>query len=245
MAYRRKLEALGYKQFNEFNVFSDDDFRSLVVWLEDQVIRQYPIEDRSPLRNITNAAWEDAFKVYLADLACPFTEKEEICDWLLGLAVRLEYGDNVDKFKSINTKNSDVKSANPQISAKNPLDNLDFESAEFKGLVKSLANTLNIAQHPDHLETLSAVCSVIKSSYSKTALESRQSKKSGKSTSVLDSSLEFESSDPVLNKAAKILRLCFVHDLRELQTKINEIIVSVQNVTANPKTDTRLGKVGR
>lgn len=55
----------------------------------------------------------------------------------------------------------------------------------------------------------------------------------------------FSLGDPVLNKAAKILRLLYIHDLRQLQTKINESIVSVQNITANPKTDTKLGQVGR
>ncbi|KAH6928065.1 hypothetical protein HPB50_011127 [Hyalomma asiaticum] len=51
--------------------------------------------------------------------------------------------------------------------------------------------------------------------------------------------------DPVLNHAAKVLRLLYVQDLRDLQTHINEAIVAVQAITANPKTDTRLGKVGR
>jgi len=46
-------------------------------------------------------------------------------------------------------------------------------------------------------------------------------------------------------KCLQILRLLFIHDLRDLQTKINECIVSLQTVTANPKTDTALGKVGR
>ena len=50
--------------------------------------------------------------------------------------------------------------------------------------------------------------------------------------------------DPVLNDAAKVLRLLHVAELRDLQTKINEIIVAVQKLTANPKTDQRLGKVG-
>ncbi|KAF8763856.1 RNA transcription like protein [Argiope bruennichi] len=122
---------------------------------------------------------------------------------------------------------------------------MDFESAEFKGHVKSLAQVLGVSPHPDHLETLSACCTVIQQSFSKEALEKRKNAKKGKSSSMMDAPLGFETNDPVLDKAAKILRLCFIHDLRDLQTKINEIIVSVQSITANPKTDTRLGKVGR
>lgn len=129
---------------------------------------------------------------------------------------------------------------------RNPLDNMDFESAEFKGYVKSLAQLLGISPHPDHLETLSAICTVIQNSFSKEALESKQNKKKDdKPSPVMDMPLGFETSDAVLDKAAKVLRLCFIHDLRDLQTKINEIIVTVQSITANPKTDTRLGKVGR
>lgn len=56
--------------------------------------------------------------------------------------------------------------------------------------------------------------------------------------------LGFDLNDSVLNQAAKVLRLLHVQNLRQLQTQINELIVAVQNVTANPKTDTKLGKVG-
>lgn len=52
-------------------------------------------------------------------------------------------------------------------------------------------------------------------------------------------------SDATLNEAAQILRLLHIEELRELQTKINEAIVAVQAIVANPKTDHRLGKVGR
>ena len=57
--------------------------------------------------------------------------------------------------------------------------------------------------------------------------------------------LGFDTGDPVVNDAAKILRLLHIQDMRLLQTRINECIVAIQAVTANPKTDTRLGKVGR
>lgn len=51
--------------------------------------------------------------------------------------------------------------------------------------------------------------------------------------------------DKTVNDAAKILRLLHIKELRELQTQINEAIVCIQAITANPKTDTKLGKVGR
>jgi len=50
--------------------------------------------------------------------------------------------------------------------------------------------------------------------------------------------------DTTVDTAAKILRLLHIKELRDLQTRINETIVSVQSITANPKTDTKLGKVG-
>lgn len=55
---------------------------------------------------------------------------------------------------------------------------------------------------------------------------------------------KFVYNDSNLDEAAKILRLLQVHNTRNVQTAINETIVNVQQITANPKTDTKLGKVG-
>lgn len=49
---------------------------------------------------------------------------------------------------------------------------------------------------------------------------------------------------PGLNQAAKALRLLHINEIRQLQTSINETIVAVQQLTADPKTDEKLGKVG-
>ncbi|KAF4526596.1 hypothetical protein B566_EDAN006411 [Ephemera danica] len=62
---------------------------------------------------------------------------------------------------------------------------------------------------------------------------------------IQEADLGFDTGDYVLNMAAKVLRLLYIHDLRSLQTNINESIVQVQTLTANPKTDTRLGQVGK
>lgn len=51
--------------------------------------------------------------------------------------------------------------------------------------------------------------------------------------------------DMDIETASRILRLLQVQSLREIQTVINETIVECQDlITSEPKTDTRLGKVG-
>lgn len=57
--------------------------------------------------------------------------------------------------------------------------------------------------------------------------------------------LGFDTKEAILNEAAQILRLLRIEMHRELETKINEAIVAVQAIIADPKTDHRLGKVGR
>jgi RLL motif-containing protein 1 len=51
--------------------------------------------------------------------------------------------------------------------------------------------------------------------------------------------------DSEMEKAARILRLLQIHSIRDIQTMINETIVSTQECTADPKTDSKLGQVGR
>jgi len=67
-----------------------------VIWLEDQKIRHYKIEDRKVLRDISSCDWSKTFKQYRDDLACPIQSDNpsEVLEWLLAFAVRLEYADN-------------------------------------------------------------------------------------------------------------------------------------------------------
>lgn len=48
-----------------------------------------------------------------------------------------------------------------------------------------------------------------------------------------------------LDAAARILRMLYVADLRELQDAVTDLLVAVQEYTADPKTDASLGAVGR
>ncbi|XP_045436690.1 RNA transcription, translation and transport factor protein isoform X4 [Pipistrellus kuhlii] len=210
--FRRKLTALDYHNPAGFNCKDETEFRNFIVWLEDQKIRHYKIEDRGNLRNIHSNDWPKFFEKYLTDVSCPFKiqDRQEAIDWLLGLAVRLEYGDNVN----------------------NP---------DFKAGVMALANLLQIQRHDDYL----AIRILVQERLTQDAVAKANQAKEGLPVALDKHILGFDTGDAVLNEAAQILRLLHIEELRELQTKINEAIVAVQAIIADPKTDHRLGKVGR
>jgi RLL motif-containing protein 1 len=55
----------------------------------------------------------------------------------------------------------------------------------------------------------------------------------------------FSTGDATLDRACAVLRMLYVADLRELQDAVNDILVEIQSFTADPKTDSALGVVGR
>uniref|UniRef100_A0A4W5RRN0 RNA transcription, translation and transport factor protein n=1 Tax=Hucho hucho TaxID=62062 RepID=A0A4W5RRN0_9TELE len=224
--FRRKLTALDYHNPSGFDCKDETEFRNFIVWLEDQKIRHYKIEDRGNLRNIPSSGWPKSFEQYLQDVNCPFTveERQESVDWLLGLAVRLEYGDNVEKYK-----NCPPATATETEKPSDPLIHLDSSNPDFKAGVLGLASLLKIQRHDDYLVMLKV----------------RTSGNRGLPVALDKHILGFDTGDATLNEAAQILRLLHIEDLRDLQTRINEAIVAVQAVIADPKTDHRLGKVGR
>ena len=148
--------ALDYHNHAGFNCKDETEFRNFIVWLEDQKTRHYKIEDRGNLRNIHSSDWPKFFEKFLTDVNCPFKiqDRQEAIDWLLGLAVRLEYGDNAEKYKdsvSDNTKNADNVAINAE-----PLINLDVNNPDFKAGVMALAN-LQIQPRDDYLVMLKAI----------------------------------------------------------------------------------------
>ena len=75
--FRRKLLALDYYRADTLDVVGkEEDFRSLVIWTEDQKIRHYKIEERGPLRDLDNPQWEAAFDKYWNDVGFPVNWKE-------------------------------------------------------------------------------------------------------------------------------------------------------------------------
>jgi len=246
--FKRKLQALKHHNSENFSVKDEAQYRSAVAWLEDQHIRHYKVEERENLRSIKSADWPKYFIQYLNDLECPIDQSDTsgVLDWLLGWAIHLEYGENKQIYQEKTAENmSKNVSSSPRIVATNPLDNLSFDSDDFKTGVNNLAKLLNVTKHPNHLITVTAISQLIKAKLSSEVLKNPTDYiVSGKPFPLNECDLGFETGDYVLNQAAKIMRLLFIRDQRDLQTKINEIIVAVQAITANPKTDSSLGKVG-
>jgi RLL motif containing protein 1 len=93
------------------------------------------------------------------------------------------------------------------------------------------------------LQVLAAVSRVIKDNLNKEAL--KQPILEGKPFPIFDG-VGMNQKDEDIEQAARILRLLQIQSVREIQTIINETIVETQLLTSDgPKTDTRLGQVGR
>lgn len=143
-------------RFFNFNYVDDQDFASTVLWLEDQKIRHYRIEDRDPLRNIDDfVEWNKSFEKYKIDIGAPkFDTRTEDLEWILSYAVRLEYMDRANDYKHITaaTVAEAKKPADPTMASKNPFDAMDMSCEAFEQGVRRLGHILNIAYHPDHLK---------------------------------------------------------------------------------------------
>ncbi|EEB13385.1 cle7, putative [Pediculus humanus corporis] len=129
--FKRKLLALDYPTPDKFDINSK---MSLILWLEDQKIRHYKVDDRSKLRDLNSPDWNTAYTTYLNDIVCPIVSKkrEEELGWLLSFAVRLEYNDDSLKYrKQISEILSQNQESAPKVVPVNSLDNMDFQSTEF------------------------------------------------------------------------------------------------------------------
>uniref|UniRef100_A0A1B0D2S4 Carnitine deficiency associated protein n=1 Tax=Phlebotomus papatasi TaxID=29031 RepID=A0A1B0D2S4_PHLPP len=241
-----KLCALDHPTPETVNCDDPKQFRSTILWLEDQKIRHYKIEDRAELRKIDSTEWEAAYTKYKIDLKVPTglrTPIEELA-WIMGYAIRLEYFDNVEKYKGVNADLvlEEAKPKAPSIKSTNPFDKLDFTSKEFEAGVRTLAKRLQIPYHPDTVITLKAVARLIQNHLSNDA---QKEPLLDNAPFPLENTHGVGYQDQDLEQAARILRLLQIQSVRHLQTAINETIVAVQNLTADPRTDTKLGKVGR
>nr|CAG4641089.1 EOG090X0ARU [Eulimnadia texana] len=224
--------------------------KSPIKWLTTNRIYLLFMFTRNGLNSVHKKSWfHRDIKTLKKDLvthSLHLTLRKEALDWLLGFAIHLEISDNPECYNASNVKQKTENKGLANVDSSNPLDTLDFESAEFKAGVNTLADLFKVAKHPDHLITLEAINVLVQEKLAGNGAEDLTATESDATPFAFEEApLGFDTKDSALNQASRILRLLFISDLRNLQTRINEAIVGVQALTANPKTDTRAGKVGR
>ncbi|KAF5397474.1 Carnitine deficiency associated protein [Paragonimus heterotremus] len=241
---RTKLMSLGYPVADSFDPTDLKQVRNLLVWLEDRVIRLYSPEKR--LRDVESREWISYLKEYLDSLKCPFTEADPaaLCDWLLGKALLLEYKPEEDSCPL----SPDVAVSNGSHAECGEIFNhIDVNGLEFKQYVTKLARLLQIPAHPDPLMVFKAACILIDQKLSTENID-RALKEYGTikidNLKISDVCLGFDVPDPEVRTAAVGLRLLNVNEMRRLQNQANAAVVQVQKLTADPRTDEKLGKVG-
>ncbi|KAH8310682.1 hypothetical protein KR044_002523, partial [Drosophila immigrans] len=226
------------------------EFASTILWLEDQKIRLYTIEDRDKLRCLDDLKlWEAAYVKYCSDLSMPHLETQlEQLTWIVGHAIRLEYLDDPAQYGAIQAQDQ-TKNKGPTVGQQKVQTIFDgkinVNDQEFVAAVRQLANKLQLPQHPNHLLQLEAIARIV---HERLSLAAKDRKPITGTPFPFDKGNDIvvaAGSDAVLDYPMRILRLLQIQSLRQLQTQINETIVAVQSLTANPKTDTKLGKVGR
>ncbi|KRY67783.1 Adenylate kinase isoenzyme 6 -like protein [Trichinella pseudospiralis] len=269
---KKRLDFLNYKEANSLILEDDCQFRSLILWLECEKIQYYGKEHCQQLSDINSPAWNKAFQQYLDNLRCTNSQRATrygVIEWLLGFAVHVAYRNQISEAEPAAKRYADNESRciNTEVDKMKHFLCKYCDELKVEDFVQTTANLLNVTSHPDVVTTLKAINSVVHDEYSISPNEKKLDSHSPEVIGLSDfeSALEIKGKnccvgcntcsflqlmqelllfiDKSLVEVAAIFRMLYVRKLRLLQSRINRLITVVQEMTANPKTDQRLGKV--
>jgi RLL motif-containing protein 1 len=227
MGFERRLLALGFPEARAFDGSSAKQASSLAAWLEDRVIRRLPIEARGQLRTGDLSA----LRAYLVELEAP----EAVLADLQGR-----------RFPAVSAW---LTLTALQCAVEDLGEGVDLERPQHS--VESLAAAHGVASDPgDRAGTLQAALQAARrgsvAGEGGATEEGRGAEgDAAYSGAKEDFPLGFETGDAALDEAARGLRMQYVAELRVLQSHFNAVVACAQEFTANPKTDSQLGRVGR
>ena len=224
-------------------------------------IRRYPPSNRADLTSPTSdSAWRAALTRYCSDVGCPHTPTPSpdaatdaaVRDWLLGHSVALAA---VDAGAGVAAATAhavvrgrealDAADAAAAGAAQPPFDDAGDDAT--LAAVHQLADALHVGPGPP-TERAAAAASVLAERVAPAAalLGAGAPAPTDAVATMLEAvPLGFSTGDGAVDRAAAALRFLYVRDVARLQADVDKAIGDVQAFTANPRTDTRLGKVGR
>jgi len=253
--FRQKLKALQYPNSDNFNLSDQASYRHLVYWLEDNKIRFYKTpEEKKALSDLDNQNWDKHYLKYLEDVDCPkesnrgknkplnFNQKAIILEWLINTSIKDEFSKKANLYNGYLNK-IQGETTKEEEKAKEKIQEVPSDPATYQALVTEIAQLLQVPPPSSPEEAQKLLLAIARYLERKMMICSTSTPST--QVNLKEFRLGFETGDPSLDSALTILRMLYVEDLRDLQSQINNMIVSAQNLTANPKTDTSLGRVGR
>lgn len=233
----RKLKALAYPELDSASL-SGQAFCKLVLWLEEEKIRLYEKQDRKALRDFSKQ-WYSHAADYAKELGVDAEGLSEgnqpvklrVLNALTNFAVHDIYRDKVEA-----NELSLVAPPKPVSGG--------AEKQRLGHLVPALNKLLECFALPKLSDQAADTDTVA-------ALRCIHTRvlppaQSGGAALDLDSlPVGMDIPDPEVKRAAAVLRLLHGIELQQLQVNINHVINELQQLTADPKTDARLGRVGR
>ena len=268
-----KLEAMAYPYLFDIENLEFLQFHKLVMWLEDTQIRSLPEDKRMGLKSlVAPQQWWPTFVEYCKSLGykkplpLPKLEGHTVradnnfrmaVDWLVGKALRFFYADddgatryNEGHATFIQTQkplSQQLGGAKTAASGVNNFmrDSFTVDNPEaFEAQVHQLCDTLSLARTGDTGADLALCARMIRQLVALNAAKDTDATKKSPSELLRGIPLGFSTGDQKLDNACKLLRVLYTADMRELQDTVDDTIIKLQNVTGDPRTDTRLGKVG-
>eukprot|EP00922_Rhytidocystis_sp_ex-Travisia-forbesii_P068994 GHVS01102893.1.p1 GENE.GHVS01102893.1~~GHVS01102893.1.p1 ORF type:complete len:360 (+),score=52.27 GHVS01102893.1:118-1197(+) len=214
-------------------------FRQLVVWLEESKLRFYTRAERKLLRDIHSQSWWKTFYKYCADLGVVFGNDEIpgsaprcllAADKLSSIALQDQYLDNAERLTHQQPKGGSPCGGRPE-----------EEEVGLQRLHPHVGAMLSVLCLPPLPDKPSDQCLAAALKCVRVRLEKREDPAECAPTSlaVIPAGLPTKIGAD-LRDAVAVLRLLHNHELRLLQCFINSSISSLQEITGDPKTDTRL-----
>lgn len=270
--FTRKLKALKYAFWKDFNVENQMSVKQLIVWLEQTQIRQLKPSEREGLKAFHSPQWFAHLKAYLQNvtddtlpesyyITANSTTQDwvRLLDYILGEAVMRVYKDGKNEFNRRQPIRQDYNLAGDSKFALT-----DCESQAFHEAVQEIAQILKFPPHDNPVVNAKVIKQIVCTKFCPAAIQRyrdylRKKWETGEedpADKVRDSQslienfeptywLGFQTGDNYVDAAATILRMQYLWDLKDTQERLNDIILYIQQFTADPKTNARLGKVGR
>eukprot|EP00747_Dinoflagellata_sp_TGD_P206346 gnl/TRDRNA2_/TRDRNA2_80068_c0_seq1.p1 gnl/TRDRNA2_/TRDRNA2_80068_c0~~gnl/TRDRNA2_/TRDRNA2_80068_c0_seq1.p1 ORF type:complete len:274 (-),score=74.18 gnl/TRDRNA2_/TRDRNA2_80068_c0_seq1:203-1024(-) len=236
-ALARKLEALNFPDMGSASL-NGQEYCKIVLWLEEEKIRLYEKIDRKVLREF-NKAWYSHVQDYCRELGIDATGLEEknatiklrILNALTNLAVHDVYRDKVEA--------NELTLAPPPAGAGDKADKRRLQ--HLIAPMNRLLDSFCLPKLPEDAADSDTVAAL-------KCIHIRCCPPADGGAEPLDLDtlpVGLDIADPEVKRAAAVLRVLHGIELQQLQVNINQVINDLQQLTADPKTDARLGRVGR